>query len=325
VRSQFHHVIDLAPTVLEVAGLPFPTSVNGTVQKPFEGVSFAYTFDDAKARDRHTTQYFEITGNRGIYHEGWFARTIHKAPWEPKPRATLEKDTWELYDTRNDFSLSTDVAAAKPAKLKELQELFMKEAVKYNVLPLDDRLLERADPAVAGRPDLMQGRTSLTLFEGMTGMMENTFLNVKGRSVTITAEVDIPQSGANGVILAQGGRFGGWSLYVKDGKPAYAYNCTGLERYTVAAKEPAAAGKATITLDFAYDGGARGKGGTATLSVNGKKVAEGRIENTNAVMFSMDEGADVGMDEDTPVTEEYVAGTRSRFTGQIDKVTVDLK
>jgi arylsulfatase A-like enzyme len=325
LRTQFHHVVDLAPTVLEVAGLPFPTSVNGTAQKPFEGVSFAYTFDDAKAKDRHTTQYFEITGNRGIYHEGWFARTIHKAPWEPKPRATLDKDTWQLYDTRNDFSLATDVAAANPAKLKELQAVFLTEAVKYNVLPLDDRLLERLDPGLAGRPDLMGDRTSLTLYEGMTGMMENTFVNVKGRSLTITAEVDIPQGGANGVILAQGGRFGGWSLYVKDGRPAYAYNWVGLERYTVAAAQPAPAGKATITLDFAYDGGGRGKGGTATLSVNGKKVAEGRIVQTNASIFSMDEGADVGMDEDTPVTEAYVAGLRSRFTGKIAKVTVDVK
>ena len=201
----------------------------------------------------------------------------------------------------------------------------MKEALKYNVLPLDDRFVERSDPAVAGRPDLMEGRKSLTLYAGMTGMMENTFVNVKGRSLTITAEVEIPQGGANGVILAQGGRFGGWSLYLKDGKPAYVYNWTGLAHDTVAASEPAPAGKATITLDFAYDGGGRGKGGTATLSVNGKKVAEGRIKKTNATMFSMDEGADVGMDDDTPVTEEYAAGMKSRFTGKIDKVTVDLK
>jgi arylsulfatase len=159
----------------------------------------------------------------------------------------------------------------------------------------------------------------------MTGMMENTFLNVKGRSKTITAEVDIPQGGANGVILAQGGRFGGWSLYLKDGKPTYTYNWVGLERYTVAASDPLPGGKATITVDFAYDGGGRGKGGTAALSVNGKKVAEGRIANTNAFIFSLDEGADVGIDEDTPVTEAYQAGAKSRFTGTIDKVTVQLR
>jgi arylsulfatase A-like enzyme len=325
LRTQFTHVIDLAPTVLEVAGLPFPKSVNGTVQKPFEGVSFAYTFDDAKAKDRHTTQYFEILGNRGIYHDGWFARTIHKAPWEPQPRATLDKDTWQLYDTRNDFSLATDLSGAQPAKLKELQALFMDEAVKYNVLPLDDRFLERNDPATAGRPDLMGKRTSLVLYPGMTGMMENTFINVKNRSSTITAEVEIPQAGANGVIVAQGGRFGGWSFYLKDGKPAYAYNWVGLENYTVAASDPVPAGKATISVDFVYDGGGRGKGGTATLSVNGHKVAEGRIAKTVPSIFSLDEGADVGTDEDTPVTEAYRAGATSRFTGVINMVTVQVR
>ena len=325
LRTQWHHVIDLAPTVLEVAGLPFPKSVNGTAQKPFEGVSLAYTFDDAKAKDRHTTQYFEIAGSRALYHDGWLARTIHRVPWEPQPRATFDKDKWELYDTRKDFSLANDMAAKNPKKLKELQALFMKEAVKYNVLPLDDRSIERMDAGLAGRPDLMGARTSLTLYPGMTGMMENTFLNVKNRSMTITGEVDIPQGGANGVILAQGGRFGGWSLYLKDGKLAYAYNWVGLERYTVAASDPLPAGKATIKVDFVYDGGGRGKGATAALLVDGKQVAKGRIAKTNAFIFSLDEGADVGMDEDTPVTEAYQAGVKSRFTGKINKVTVEVK
>ena len=325
LRTQWHHVIDLAPTVLEVAGLPFPKSVNGTAQKPFEGVSLAYTFDDAKAKDRHTTQYFEIAGSRALYHDGWLARTIHRVPWEPQPRATFDKDKWELYDTRKDFSLANDMAAKNPKKLKELQALFMKEAVKYNVLPLDDRSIERMDAGLAGRPDLMGSRTSLTLYPGMTGMMENTFLNVKNRSMTITGEVDIPQGGANGVILAQGGRFGGWSLYLKDGKLAYAYNWVGLERYTVAAPDPLPAGKATIKVDFVYDGGGRGKGATAALLVDGKQVAKGRIAKTNAFIFSLDEGADVGMDEDTPVTEAYQAGVKSRFTGKINKVTVEVK
>ena len=325
LRTQWHHVVDIAPTVLAAAHLPFPKSVNGTVQKPFEGVSMVYTLNDAKAKDRHTTQYFEIGGNRAIYHDGWLARVIHSVPWEPQPRATLDKDVWELYDTRSDFSLANDVAAKHPAKLEQMQALFLKEAVKYHVLPIDDRRIERLDPAVAGRPDLIGARTSLTLYEGMVGIMENAFLNVKNRSSTITAEVDIPQGGANGVILAQGGRFGGWSLYLKDGKPAYVYNWVGQERYTIAGAQPVPAGKATITLDFAYDGGGRGKGGTATLSVNGQKVAEGRIGNTNANLFSGDEGADVGMDEDTPVTEAYEAGRQSRFSGKILKVTVEVK
>jgi arylsulfatase len=232
---------------------------------------------------------------------------------------------WELYDTREDYSLANDVAAQNPAKLKELQALFMSEAVRYNVLPLDDRSIERLDPGLAGRPDLMGARTSLTLYPGMTGMLENTFLNVKNRSMTITAEVDIPQTGANGVILAQGGRFGGWSLYLKDGKPAYAYNWVGMDRYLVASSEPLAAGKATIKVDFEYDGGGRGQGGTASLSVNGRQVAEGRIERTNSFLFSADEGADVGVDEDTPVTEAYQAGASSRFTGKIDRVTLQVR
>ena len=325
VRSQFHHVTDIAPTVLEAAGLPFPTSVNGTVQKPFEGVSMAYTFADAAAKTRHITQYFEILGNRGIYHDGWFARTIHKAPWEAKPRAALDKDHWELFDTRTDFSLANELGAKDPAKLKEMQALFMTEAAKYNVLPIDDRGAERFDPSVAGRPDLMGGRTSLTVYGGMIGMMENAFINVKNLSKSITADVKIPSGGAKGVILAQGGRFGGWSLYFKDGKPAYTYNWVGLRRYTVASNSALPAGKSTIKLQFAYDGGGRGKGGIATLSVNGTKVAEGRIDNTNANMFSADEGADVGMDEDTAVSDAYKAGPGSRFTGKIDKVTVEVK
>ncbi len=324
VRSQFHHVVDIASTVLEVARLPVPKSVNGTVQKPMEGVSLAYTFRDGKAKGRHVTQYFEIIGNRAIYHDGWLAGTVHRAPWEAKPRATLDKDKWELYDTRNDFSLANDLSAKDPAKLKEMQALFLKEAAKYNVLPIDDRSLERLDPALAGRPDLMAGRTSLTLYEGMTGIMENAFINVKNRSMTITAEVEIPPGGAKGVILAQAGRFGGWSLYLKDGKPAYAYNWIGRETYTVASAQPLPAGKATIRLDFAYDGGGRGRGGTATLSVNGQKVAEGRIANTNANLFSADEGADVGVDEGTPVTAAYKAHD-NRFTGKIHKVTVEVK
>ena len=323
LRSQWHHVIDIAPTILEVAGLPEPKSVNGTAQTPIEGVSLAYTFADAQAPSRHTLQYFEIFGNRAIYHEGWLAGTVHRVPWELKPRATLETDTWELYDTRTDFSLANDLAGQNPEKLKEMQELFLKEAVKYKVLPLDDRVIERANPALAGRPDLMAGRTSLTVYEGMTGMSENVFINLKNRSHTISAEVEILPNGANGVLLAQGGRFGGWSLYIKDGKPTYTYNWLGLQRYTVAAARALAPGKATVRFEFAYDGGGVGQGGTGTLFVNGKPVAKGRIDHTQCCVYSADEGADVGAKGGTPVTEAY--GVPFKFTGKIARVTIELK
>jgi arylsulfatase len=323
LRTQWHHVIDIAPTILEAAGLPEPKSVNGTVQTPIEGVSFAYTFADPKAPSRHITQYFEILGNRSIYHDGWLAGTVHRAAWEFKPRTTLENDTWELYDTRTDFSLTNDLAAKNPEKLRELQALFLKEAAKYHVLPLDDRTLERMNAATAGRPDLMAGRSSLTVHQGMTGMSENVFINLKNRSHTITAEVEVPKTGASGALLAQAGRFGGWSLYVKDGKPTYTYNWLGLRRYSVASPQALSPGKATIRFEFAYDGGGMGKGGKGTLFVNGKQVATGRIEHTQCCVYSADEGADVGADEGTPVTEAYKVPFK--FTGKIVKVTIELK
>ena len=325
VRSQWHHVIDVAPTILEAAGLPEPKVVDGVPQTPIEGVSMLYSFDDAQAKDTHLTQYFEVFGNRAIYHDGWLAGTVHKAPWEPKPRAALDNDTWELYDTRADFSLANDLAQQNPAKLAEMQARFMKEAEKYSVLPIDDRSLERFNPALVGRPDLMAGRTSLTVYEGMIGMSENVFINTKNRSHSITAEVTIPKGGAKGVLIAQAGRFGGWSLYLKDGRPAYTYNFLGLQRFTTAAKKAVPAGKATIRYEFAYDGGGLGKGGVGTIYVNGQKVAEGRIERTQPMMFSGDEGADVGEDGETPVTEEYGIPAPYKFTGQIEKVTIDLK
>ncbi|GIK85702.1 MAG: arylsulfatase [Betaproteobacteria bacterium] len=325
IRPQFGHVIDVAPTILQAIGLPEPKVVNGTRQIPMEGTSLVYTFDDAKAKDRHVTQYFEIAGNRAIYHDGWFARTIHKAPWEPKPRQPLQQDVWELYDTRADFSLAQDLAAKQPKKLAELKALFMKEAAKHHVLPLDDRFLERTDAHAVGRPDLMGGRNSLTLAEGMTGMMEAVFINVKNRSKTITADVEVPQGGANGTILAQGGRFGGWSLYVKDGVPGYEYNFLGLQRTSIAAQKPLAPGKHTVRFDFAYDGGGPAKGGVGTLSVDGEKVAEGRIPVTQAGIFSADETADVGIDLGTPVVEAVGAEAKSRFTGRIPKVTVETR
>ena len=240
------------------------------------------------------------------------------------PRTTLQNDKWELYDTRNDFSLTNDLAASNPAKLKVLQDLFIQEAIKYRVLPIDDRSLERFNAALVGRPDLMAGRTSLTLSSGMIGMSENVFINIKNRSFSITADLDIPQGGANGVIVAQGGRFGGWSLYLKDGKPAFCYNFLGLIPYKVAAPSALAPGKSTVRMDFAYDGGGLGKGGTATLLVNGSKVASGRIDHTQAMVFSADDPADVGIDDGTNVTDDYKEGDNA-FTGEILKVVVDVQ
>jgi len=326
LRGQFGHVIDIAPTILEAAGLPEPTSVNGTPQTPIEGTSLLYTFNDADAEEQHTTQYFEMFGNRAIYHDGWFARTIHRAPWQAINMPPLETDVWDLYNVREDFSLADNLADKHPEKVVEMEALFMSEAEKYHALPIDDRVIERMNADLAGRPDIMGDRMSLTLYQGMDGMLENSFINVKNRSKTITAEVEIPEGGANGVILSQGGRFGGWSLYMKDGKPIYTYNFLGLERFTIASDRSIPAGASTIVLDFDYDGGGVGKGGATTLSVNGETVAEGRVEKTQPLIFSADETADVGLDNQTPVAEDIGVGRdETRFTGTIQKITLDVK
>ncbi len=323
IRSQWHHVVDVTPTILEAANLPQPKFVNGIKQKPMEGVSMVYTFGDAKVPTRHRTQYFEMFGNRGIYHDGWTAVTRHSIPWEMEE--TLPKfsqDKWELYNTNEDFSQAHDVVAKYPDKLKELQGLFLAEAEKYNVLPLDDRRVERFVPTLAGRPSLMWGRTSVTLYPGMIGMMENATLDVKNRSHTITATIEVPHGGGEGVIIAQGGRFGGWTLYMKGGKLKYCYNWLNQQRYTVDSKTPLAPGKATVKLDFKYDGGGVGKGGTATLYVNDQKFGEGRIDKTQPYVFS-GEGEDVGEDLETPVTEDYKEGD-NKFTGTIEKIVLTI-
>jgi arylsulfatase len=327
LRSQFHHVIDIAPTILEAAQLPEPKVVNGTEQRPMDGVSMAYSFPDAAAKERHTTQYFEMFGNRAMYKDGWFARVIHKAPWEPKPRRPLSDDSaWELYDTTKDFSLVNNLAAENPEKLKELQKLFLAEAERNFALPIDDRSIERVNAALVGRPDLMAGRTSITLAEGMTGMTENVFLNIKNKSKTITAEIEIPEATvANGILIAQGGRFGGWALYIKDGIPGYHYNALGLEQFRVVATDPLTPGKHTVRLDFAYEGPGLGKGGTATLFIDGKQVAQGKVGHTQPMLFSADETADVGIDLGTPVVEAIGAEHKSKFNGRISKLTVEVK
>lgn len=323
IRSQFHHVIDVAPTVLEAANIPEPTSVNGTKQTPIQGVSMMYSFEDPKAKERRLTQYFEIFGNRGIYHNCWLAGTVHRAPWEYKPRHPLLEDEWELYNADVDFSLSNNLAAKEPAKLKELQKLFMEVGSQNSVLPIDDRSLERLNPVLAGRPDLMLGRETLKLYPGMTRINENAFINVKNRSHTITANLDLPKTPVNGVVLAQAGRFGGWSLYVKGGKPMYAYNYLGLTEYKVASKQPLPAGKVNLRFEFKYDGGGMGKGGTGIIYVNDKEVGRGRIDKTAPMAFSTDEGADVGQDGETNVSRDYKEHD-NKFTGKIIDVTVKL-
>jgi arylsulfatase len=322
VRAQFHHVVDVAPTVLEAAGLPEPTRVNGIEQRRMDGVSMLYAAADAKAADRHTTQYFEMFGNRGIYHDGWVAATRHSIPWVMSALPPVADDRWELYNVAEDFSQATDLAASNPAKLKELQAVFEKEAIRNHVYPIDDRRSERFDASVAGRPDLMGARTTLTLYEGMTGMMENAFINVKGRSHSITAEVDVPAGGASGVIIAQAGRFGGWSIYMKGGRAHYVYNYGGLQRFTASSRNTLAPGRHTIRVEFASDGGAPGSGGTGRLLVGGQVAGEVKIERTMPFVFSGDEGADVGVDNETPVTEDYPEAN-NRFTGRINKITIE--
>ncbi|PYK59768.1 MAG: arylsulfatase [Verrucomicrobia bacterium] len=323
-RSQFTHCTDIAPTVLEAAGLLFPKSVNGTVQRPFDGTSMVYSFDNAKAKETHTTQYFEMFGNRGIYHDGWVACTRHSIPWLMVANPPLSKDVWELYHVAEDFSQANDLAAKNPAKLKELQALFMKEAAKNHVLPIDDRRSERFDATIAGRPDLMGPRTSLTVYPGMVGMTENAFINIKNRSYTITAPVELKDANTNGVIIAQAGAFGGWVIYMKDGKLHHEYNYFGVERTNIGGPNAVPAGKHEIKYEFVSDGPKPGAGGKSVLYVDGQQVAEGQIPKTQPFMFSGDEGTDVGVDAETAVSNDYKQGD-NKFTGKIDKVTIDTK
>jgi arylsulfatase len=325
IRHQFHHVIDVVPTILEAAGLPQPYMVNGIAQKPIEGVSMVYTFDEADAEDRHMTQYFEMFGNRGIYHEGWTAVTRHSTPWLLTEMPSFAEDEWELYDTTKDWSQANDLSKQMPEKLRELQQLFLVEAAKYNVFPLDDRRSERFDASIAGRPDLPAGRKSMTFYPGMTHLTENTVLNVKNRSHTITAEVEIPEGGASGVIIAQGGRFAGWSLYVKDGAPKYVHNWFDSDYYYVGGESKLPTGTVNIRYHFTFEGNAPGGGGTGELYVNDEKVAEGKIDKTVPFIFSADETLDVGGDLALPVTDDYPEGASNQFSGKIHWVRIDLE
>jgi arylsulfatase A-like enzyme len=322
VRSQFHHVIDVAPTVLEAAGLPEPTTVHGVEQRPIEGVSMRYAFDDAAAAERRETQYFEMFCNRGIYHQGWTAVTRHSIPWVIAELPSFQDDVWELYDTNTDWSQAHNLAAEQPDKLAELQELWLEEARKYNVLPLDDRRVERFNSDLAGRPVLIKGDSQL-LFGGMGRLSENATINVKNKSHSVTAEVVVPDAGAQGVIISQGGAYAGWSLYAKDGKPKYSYNLFGVQRFNVEGESPIPAGTHQVRMEFAYDGGGLGKGGAVALYVDGKKVGEGRVEGTVPMVFSADETCDVGSDTASPVSDDYTA-EGSRFSGTVSWVQIDI-
>jgi arylsulfatase A-like enzyme len=322
VRTQFHHVIDVAPTVLEAARLPHPTTVDGVDQHQIEGVSMAYSFDGANEADRHETQYFEMFCNRGIYHQGWTAVTRHSTPWVVgQPLPPFDDDVWELYEP-GDWSQAHDLAAEMPVKLAELQQLWLEEARKHNVLPLDDRRIERFNAELVGRPELVKGNSQL-LFGGMGRLTESSLLSIKNKSHAVTAEIVVPETGADGVILAQGGAFGGWSLYAKDGRPRYCYNLLGLQRFKIEGDAAIPSGTHQVRMEFGYDGGGPGKGGTVTLYLDGAQVAEGRVEATVPLIFSADETADVGRDTASPVSDDY-EGESSVFTGTVNWVQIDL-
>jgi arylsulfatase A-like enzyme len=323
VRSQFSHVIDVAPTVLEAAGLPEPTFVNGVQQKPIEGVSMRYAFDDVGAVERHTTQYFEMFCNRGIYHQGWTAVTRHSIPWlmvgHEKPG--LDDDVWELYDTSTDWTQNRNLAAEQPEKLAELQRLFLIEAAKYNVLPLDDRGIERALPDIAGRPTLVQGDRQL-LFGGMGRLSESSVVNMKNKSHAVTAEIVAPAEGVEGVIVAQGGSIGGWSLYAKDGKPRYCYNLLGLQRFYVDSDRSIPEGTHQVRMEFDYAGPGLGKGGTVTLYLDGVEIGQGEVAATAPMIFSADDTCDVGVENGALVADDYPVP--NRFTGEVNWVEIDV-
>ena len=323
IRSQFHHVIDIMPTILEAAGVPAPTSINGVTQKPVEGVSMVYSFDDAKAPSKRQTQYFEMLGNRAIYHDGWVAATTPPTPpWSSSGGNVAVLDyQWELYKITEDFSQSNNLAAKEPAKLKELQDLFWVEAEKYNVLPIDNSKVERLD--VTNRPSLTAGRDTFTYFPGLVRIPEGAAPDTKNKSWRIEAEVVIPEDGAEGIILTHGGRFAGYGFYLLEGKPVFCYNLAGVAHYYVKSDEKLSPGKHTLVYDYKHDGGL-GKGGTGTIEVDGKSVGSARIDRTLPFRLSLDETLDCGEDTGTPVCEDYVKKMPFKFTGELKQAVIKL-
>jgi arylsulfatase A-like enzyme len=330
VRSQFCHVIDVAPTVLEAAGIPEPTMVNGVTQSPYEGTSMLYSFDASVAPERHDLQYFEMFGNRGIYFKGWSAVTKHRTPWitGAVQLAAFDDDVWELYDGSKDYSQVHDLSEEMPEKLRELQRLWLIEATKYNVLPLDDRTAERFNADIAGRPKLITGDTQV-FYPGMIRLSENSVLSIKNKSFSVTAEVVVPEQSANGkgplsgTIIAQGAAIGGWSLYAKDGNAKFTYNLLGIQMFTTEADEPVPPGEHQVPAEFTYDGGGYAKGGNVSLYYDGEKVGEGRVEATRPFIFSADEGLDIGRETGTTVAPDYGVES-SEFTGEIHWVQLKV-
>ena len=323
LRTQFTHCIDVAPTILEAAGLPQPTMVNGVQQSPIEGTSMLYTFDQPDAAERHDLQYFEMFGNRGVYFQGLSAVTKHRTPWQMVGGTVpaLDDDVWELYDGRTDYSQATDLAAAQPDKLHELQRLWLIEAVKYNVLPIDDRTGERLNPELAGRPTLIHGDSQL-LFGGMGRLSESSVVSIKNKSFSVTAQIEVPEKGAEGVIIAQGGRFGGWSVYFLAARSTSYTTCSASTPSPPSPNRSSRPGKHQVRMEFAYDGGGLAKGGDVTLYYDGHAVGSGRVEATQPMVFSADETTDVGYESGTAVSPDYTPQS-SRFTGKIDWVQID--
>jgi Sulfatase len=326
LRTQFEHVIDIVPTLYEVIGITPPTILNGVEQRPIEGLSFADSFDDADAKGHRITQYFELGSNRAIYHEGWMASALSFPPWEPNRSGfDPDKQKWELYNIDKDFSQADDLAGTNPQKLRELQDLWWVEAAKYHVLPLDWRAVERLNAELMGRPSLSGKRTTFTYYPGQVALPNDAAPRILNKSWTLTVNIDVPGSGAEGMIATHGGLVGGYGLYVRDGKPTFVYNFLALDRFTIRSDKPLPTGKVEIKVQFTYQGkpGELGKPAAVTMLVNGAKVAEGQLPHTIPLQISLGEGFDVGTDSGSTV--DFTYKPPFNFTGSIDRVVVELQ
>jgi len=323
LRTQFHHITDITPTILDAVGVAMPSQLNGVAQKPVEGLSMVYTFDQPETPSTRTTQYFEMIGNRALYHDGWVAATTPSAPpWDsmPKPVDVISGYQWELYNIEQDFAQAVDLAAREPQRLLEMQHLFYAEAAAHNVLPIDNTKLERLDSN--NRPSLTRGRTRFAYAPGMVRIPEGAAPDIKNRSFAILAELEVPAAGAEGMLITQGGRFSGWAFYLQQGKPVFLYNLAEVKRFRIAAEDKLAPGKHSLRLEFSYDGGGMGKGGSVRILVDGKEAAAGRVERTLPFRISLDETLDCGEDTGTPVDESYALPFR--FPGDLEQVVIEL-